>query len=132
MVRTTEEAQNTLKKLRKLLSHIKEGWVFAEGLRDRRALERLGCMNVLTISGNLKSSCEKVRGKTDEVIVLTDLDRRGDELARKAKEELEGLSIRADLETRKKLAGILRLKYFEEAARKYEELMEKMREKRID
>jgi len=132
VVTTTEEAQKTLKKLRQLLGHVKNSWVFVEGKRDKEALGKLGAANVLTISGNLRLSCKEVQGKTEEVVVLTDLDRRGDELAKKAKEELESLSIRADLETRKKLAGILKLKYFEEAARKYDELMEKMIEMRIE
>lgn len=132
MVTTTEEARKTLKKLRQLLAHIKESWVFAEGQKDRRALERLGCTRVLTISGNLHSACEKVRGKAEEVVVLTDLDRRGDELAKLARGELERYSIRAELETRRKLAGILKLRYFEDADRKYEELMEEMKDKRIE
>ncbi len=124
--------RESLKQLRKILGYLKESWVFAEGKRDKEALARMGCTNVLTVSGNLRQSAEGLKGNAGTVVVLTDLDRRGNELAMRAKEELEGLSIRADMETRKKLGRILRLKYFEDLARKYEEFMQKANERRIE
>lgn len=129
VARATEEAGNALKRLGRLMQRIRDGWVFVEGRRDKEALEKLGCTKVLTISGTLRSACAKLEGKADSVVVLTDLDRRGDELARLAAQELEGCSIAADLETRKKLAGILRLRYFEDAKRKHDKLMEDIGEK---
>lgn len=132
MVRATEEAEKNHKQLQRLLEKLKQSWIFVEGKKDKQALRAFECENVLTISGNLLLSCNQVQGKTDEVVILTDLDRRGEELAKKAKQELEGCSIRAEIETRKKLAGILKLRYFEDIKRKYDEFMEKMKELRLE
>lgn len=109
-----------MKKLEKLLEKLRGEWVFVEGIKDRKALRKLGFRNILTISGNLRQSARKV--EADKVYVLTDLDRRGDQLARMALDELESNSIRADLEARKKLAFLLRIRFFEDAYRAYEEL----------
>ncbi|MBD3210324.1 hypothetical protein GF318_02995 [Candidatus Micrarchaeota archaeon] len=109
--------------MEKLLQKIRKGPVFVEGKKDREALEALGVKNILTISGNLRLSCRKLKN-AERVFVLTDLDRRGDELAVKARDELEALSVKADLETRKLLAHTLRIRFFEEAERAYKELIE--------
>lgn len=109
-----------MKKLEKLLDKLRGECVFVEGIKDREALKNMGFQNILTISGNLRQSCRKV--KADKVFVLTDLDRRGDQLAKMAVDELESNSVRADLEARKKLAFLLRIRFFEDAYRAYEEL----------
>lgn len=109
-----------MKKLEIILEKLKGKWIFVEGLKDKVALKKLGLTNILTISGNLRQSCRKV--EAEKVFVLTDLDRRGDQLAKMAVDELESNSIRADLEARKKLAFLLRIKFFEDAYRAYEEL----------
>lgn len=111
-----------IKKLRKLLEQLNDGWIFVEGKRDREALRLLGLQKILTISGNLRQSCAKIQ-KDEKVFVLTDLDRRGEQLARMAKDELEGLSITVDLEMRKNLAYILNIRYFEDAKRAYDDLL---------
>ena len=116
------EIKERLKRLKKVLEQLKNECVFVEGKRDKQALEELGITNVFTISGNLHLSCDKI-GNVQRVFVLTDLDRRGDELAKAARDELESRSIKADLEARKKLAHTLRIKYFEDAKRAYDELI---------
>lgn len=108
-----------IEKLDKIFEKLRNEWIFVEGKRDRQALKNLGFSKVLTISGNLRQSCMKVDNR---VYVLTDLDRRGDELARKAKEELESLSIRADIEIRKRVARLLNIHYFEDAEGAYKEI----------
>jgi 5S rRNA maturation endonuclease (ribonuclease M5) len=118
------EIEERLKRLDRLLEQLKDRWVFVEGKRDKQALEQLGIGNILTISGNLLLSCDKLESDVTTVFVLTDLDRRGDELAKAARDELEGRSIKADLEMRKKLAHTLRIRCFEEAKRAYDELKE--------
>ncbi|MDD5339929.1 MAG: hypothetical protein PHV13_01630 [Candidatus ainarchaeum sp.] len=119
------EIKQKLKLLDKILKQLREGWVFVEGKRDREALALLGCRNVLTISGNLRISCDRVAEKgVETVFVLTDLDRRGEQLAALARDELEARSIRAELETRKALGRILNVRYFEDAKRGYDELIE--------
>ena len=119
-----------LKKLEKILDKLRDSWVLAEGQRDRRALGELGIRNVLTISGNLRASCGILGGKNvDKAYVLSDLDRRGDELAKRARDELGSLSIRADTETRLELAHMLRIRYFEDAKKAYDKLKDEMAQK---
>ena len=108
------------KKLGRLLETLRNGCVFVEGIRDKQALMKLGFINVLTISGNMDQSIKKV--DSTQVFVLTDLDRRGDQLAQIAKNKLESSSIKADLESRKRLAHLLNIRFFEDAYRAYEKL----------
>ncbi len=119
-----DEKQERLKAANKLISRLKGEWLVVEGQRDKKALQKLGMKKILTISGNLRKSVSALKGKAERVYVLTDLDRRGEQLARLAKDELEANSIRADLEARKRLAGIFRLRFFEDANRRYEKLVE--------
>ena len=83
--------QVKLKLLKKVMSQLREGWLFVEGKRDKEAFLKLGFYDILTISGNLRISCDKVCESVPEqkVFVLTDFDRRGNELAKMAKEELQ-------------------------------------------
>jgi len=120
------ETEDRLRLLEKLLERLKAGWIFVEGQKDRRALQGLGLRNVLTISGNLRQSCQRLAegDKPGKVYVLTDLDRRGDELAVRARDELEACSMRADLEVRKGLARMLNIRNFENAKRAYDKLKE--------
>ncbi|HSB47311.1 MAG TPA: toprim domain-containing protein [Candidatus Bilamarchaeum sp.] len=104
-------------------------WILVEGLRDRKALSELGMTNILTVSGNLNKSCDYLeRSGAQEAYVLTDLDRRGHELAKRAREELEARSIRADLEVRAQIARSLRIKNIEDAARAFERLKKEIEE----
>ena len=123
------ELRQKLKVLEKLLGELRSGWVFVEGKRDKEALAELGCRNVLTISGNLRLSCERLASQpaVGKVFVLTDLDRRGDQLARAAEEELEGHSMAADLMMRKRLARILKIRQFEDAKRAHDRMMEEIK-----
>ena len=120
------EIERKVKLLKQILEQIREHYVFVEGLRDKSAMEALGCLQVLTISGNLTISCDKVQslsGTDDTVFVLTDLDQSGDELALKARDELESRSMKADISTRKTLGFVLNIRQFEDAKRGYNELM---------
>ncbi len=112
------------RRIHRLLRKIRSSVIFVEGRKDRDSMRKLGCERILTISGNLRKSCEAIGEDVDEVVVLTDLDRRGNELARLAKDELERYSIRAEVEIRKEIAGILDLRYFENTSRRYEKFME--------
>ncbi len=108
------------KKLGRLLEELGDKCVFVEGQKDKQALLKLGFVNILTISGNMDQSIRKV--DCGQVVVLTDLDRRGDQLAQIAKNKLESASIKADLESRKHLAYLLNIRFFEDAYRAYEKL----------
>ena len=118
------------KTLERLLSDIRDEIIFVEGLRDKRALGLLGCKRIMTISGNLRKRCEELAraNETGTIIVLSDMDRRGEQLARAAKEELESHSMTAELDTRKRLASLLGLRFFEDAHRKYMDLVRTIEE----
>jgi len=123
-----ETIAKQLKALERILSDLRESWLFVEGKKDKVALGQLGCTKILTISGNLRRSCETLGADVEKVIILTDLDRRGDQLLLAAKDELEGCSKIADIETRRRLAGILGLRCFEDIGRKYDDFMEMAKE----
>jgi 5S rRNA maturation endonuclease (ribonuclease M5) len=124
------EIKERMKKLAKLFERLKGSQIFVEGKKDREALERLGFAGILTISGNLRQSCERAaQGNVEKAIVLSDLDRRGDELAKLARDELGSLSIRVDTETRLELAHLLKIRCFEDAKKAYDKLTEEMTEK---
>lgn len=119
------EDDERLKLARKGIAALEGGWILVEGQRDRKALEGLGLANILTVSGNLVRSCDFLaEAKAGKAFVMTDLDRRGQQLALKARDELEARSIKADLEVRSALARALRIKNFEDALRAYERLKE--------
>ncbi len=125
-----KQLREKYKKLQRLLEKMERSVVLVEGKRDKNALEKLGCRRVITISGRVRDVCESLDGE-HEAVIATDLDRRGNELARRAREELEGCSVRADSETRVLLARILKIKYFEDAKRGFDEFMEEVEKNQI-
>lgn len=101
---------------------LKAGTILCEGLRDKRALNAQGYMDVITASGRTYQLGDVLAGrKVMHVILLTDIDTRGDELAIELKNELERYSIACDIELRKRIFKLLRLKYFEELGHKLDE-----------
>ncbi|MFH1520889.1 MAG: hypothetical protein ABID61_04540 [Candidatus Micrarchaeota archaeon] len=102
-------------------------FVQGQGKKDKTAFGRLGFTKILTISGNLRLSCAKLAREypaVKKVFVLTDLDRRGHQLAKLAKEELERFSIGADLEMRGDLGYILGIRNFENTKKAYDKFIE--------
>lgn len=115
------------KQLTELMDELRSSAIFVEGKRDAGAFRKLGCGSIFTISGNLRLSCEKAQMLgVQKVIVLTDRDERGNELAIEAKNELERYNIASDLEIRIVLSKILGIRQFEEAHRAYEKFMEEL------
>jgi 5S rRNA maturation endonuclease (ribonuclease M5) len=118
-----EEKRIRVGKALKLISgHL----VLVEGKKDKSALEGLGFDRVIALSGRTRRIREIFSAYTDDrmVYVLTDLDRRGEQLARIAREELEAVSMHADIDARRELGYLLNIRYFEDAGRKYRKLME--------
>ncbi len=130
--RSLKDYNLSAKKLAIIMNELKENIVFAEGKKDREALSGLGVTSVFTISGNLRATCESVRIQANKtkIIVLTDLDRRGDELAKQAVGELERYGINANIEYRKILGGLLNLRHFEDINRKYLKFIEEEKNNR--
>ena len=75
-----------------------------EGKRDRIVLCSLGFNDVLAISGGIYETAEQL--KDAEVLVLTDFDDEGKQIAKKLNLFLQHNGVKADTETRRKV-GIL-------------------------
>ncbi len=115
------------KQMVKIMQELKEEVVFVEGKRDKAALSALGITKTFAISGTLRAVCEKLASaNVAKVVVLTDLDRRGNELAELAQQELERYSIFANTDYRRILGKVLRIKHFEELDKKYNEYLEEL------
>lgn len=118
-----EISEEEKKEIEKAIAQLKENLVLVEGKRDKLALESLGCKEVLAVAGRKKQLREIIRSRK-KIIVATDLDDSGNELAKMIKDELEG-SMQVDCETRVKLARLLQFRYFEDIKKRYDEMKSK-------
>ena len=119
------EFKHQLKQLDHSFAMLASNIVFVEGKRDKQAMQRLGGRRIYTISGRIPAVCEEVANdKVEKVIILSDLDRRGNEMVEKACEELARYSIKCDREQRLQFGRILKVKYFESLDRAYEKFVE--------
>ncbi|HMK46843.1 MAG TPA: toprim domain-containing protein [Methanocella sp.] len=84
--------------------------VLVEGRRDREALELLGVRGeiVTTSHRQLLSLAEELARAGAEVIILSDWDDRGDEVARQVQIYLEADGIKPDLRIRDSIKGLVR------------------------
>ncbi|MEM4208287.1 MAG: toprim domain-containing protein [Candidatus Bilamarchaeaceae archaeon] len=114
-----------MKKIENTLSELRQNLVLVEGKRDKEALESLGCKDVIAVAGRKNQIRDIVSAK--KVIVATDLDQAGNELAKMIKEELEG-DMQVDCETRIKLAKLLQFRYFEDIKKRYEKVKDEVGE----
>lgn len=84
-----------------------DGVIIVEGLRDEVALRKLGVRaEIIRLSRLPLSEVALIASQYHEVMILTDLDRKGEELAKKLTQYLEGYKCRVDTETRKELKMI--------------------------
>lgn len=80
-----------------------------EGLRDEVALRNLGVRaEIIRLSRLPLAEIALIASRYREVMILTDFDRKGEELARKLVSYLEGYPCRVDAETRRELKRIAR------------------------
>jgi len=83
--------------------------IFVEGKKDEAAIAPYARGTIIQVSGRVRGACERAaESGAREVIVLTDRDSAGEELAEFVRKELESNGIKADLGTRKRLFAILR------------------------
>ncbi|MBI2079858.1 toprim domain-containing protein [Candidatus Micrarchaeota archaeon] len=120
------EKRKAAKLMKRMLDQLNESAVFVEGKKDHEALRNAGILNVFEIAGKVRRAAEKNNAK--EVVILTDLDESGDELALEAKEELERYGVKVDVDLRKKLGSLLNLRNFEEFDRKLKMFYEEVKE----
>ena len=84
-----------------------DGAIIVEGLRDEVALRNLGVRaEIIRLSRLPLSEVALIATQYHEVMILTDLDRKGEELAKKLTQYLEGYKCRVDTETRRELKMI--------------------------
>ena len=85
--------------------------VLVEGVRDRRSVRRLGlpgAVVVLHAGRTLSETAQALVRRGRRVVVLTDWDAEGGHLAHRLAEFLGSEPVELDLETRRKLALVLR------------------------
>jgi len=84
--------------------------MIVEGERDEKSLRDLGVEGPIVRAARRPALevAEEAAREFDVVIVLTDWDRAGEELARKMERHLQGTGARVDLETRERLKRMVR------------------------
>jgi 5S rRNA maturation endonuclease (ribonuclease M5) len=108
--------QEVEEELFKLLQENKEKQVIVEGKRDKNILCLLGFKKILTLNKGIYETTEDL--KENEVLLLTDFDNEGRQIARKLNSILQSQGYKIDRETRRKIGFMFtRLKI-----RKIEEL----------
>jgi len=86
-----------------------EGALIVEGPRDEVALRNLGVRSeIIRLSHLPLTEVALIASSHKEVMILTDFDRKGEELAGKLLRYLEGYPCRVDSETRRELKRILK------------------------
>ncbi|MBS3060039.1 MAG: toprim domain-containing protein [DPANN group archaeon] len=117
----------TLENLDKLLTELQEDdrIKIVEGKRDQQALEAFGIKNIRKIKGRLSTFMSRIKEEAMDVIVLTDHDTRGNQLAERLKELAHHEGIKADLGYRKKLRMLSGVLEFEDLVSHYEEIKRK-------
>lgn len=85
-----------MEELQELLNEIKQKklLVLVEGIKDKRALEKLGIKNILTIKKPLYAVVEEIESKTKEVVLLTDLDAEGKKLYHRLAKDLQAHKVK--------------------------------------
>ncbi len=91
------ELKSFLLRLKRFMG-TKEGWVvLVEGKRDKLALEKFGIGPVYAMKGKrFHDIGEELSGEFEGVVILTDLDRTGEEIYRKLVRILEGCGLKVD------------------------------------
>ncbi len=106
-----ERYERVLEAVEDLREESRTAPVVVEGKRDREALERLGVRGriiALNSGTSIFGLCEALAREHEEVIVLTDWDRRGGQLARLLREGLVANGVRCDVDLRAQLARLCR------------------------
>jgi len=109
-VTDVEVYRKRLERIEELLLELSEysgrgAVIIVEGKRDILSMKRLGIKGrfELATRHSLFNFSERIAGLGNEVIILTDWDRRGDLLAAKLSEYFENFGIKPELKIRNKL-----------------------------
>jgi len=102
--------------------------ILIEGKKDEKALKKLGINGTfIKVSGSglkLFEIAEKSVKLSSKVIILTDFDKKGEQLAKRLAEDIQSLGSYPNLEIRRKIMGITRkfIKDIESLPRHMEQL----------
>ena len=99
----------------KILERNKDKLTIVEGKKDKKVLCSLSFTKVVTINKGLYETVEDLKEK--EVLLLTDFDSEGKQIAKKLNTFLQHLGYKVDRETRRKIGLLftkLRIKKIEE------------------
>jgi 5S rRNA maturation endonuclease (ribonuclease M5) len=80
-----------------------------EGIKDERALQKLGIKgNIIKVSGSGLKLFEiaEMAATSPRVVILTDFDRKGNELAQRLTEDIQRLGSHPDIHYRNRIKGI--------------------------
>ncbi|NJE25361.1 hypothetical protein E3E22_01680 [Thermococcus sp. MV5] len=97
------------KRLKQLIDRLREfdGVILVEGMRDEVALRKLGVgTEIIKLSRLPLAEIALTASHYHDIMILTDFDRKGEELAKKLTQYLEGYKCRIDVETRKEFKKI--------------------------
>ncbi len=78
------------------LDRIKNKLFIVEGKKDKKALNSLGINNIITLKKSLFETVEEISKKTNECVILTDLDKEGRKLYGKLRNDLQKHGVKID------------------------------------
>lgn len=87
--------------------------VIVEGEKDRKALAFFGITKIFTLKKPLYAVVEGISENADEVVILTDFDRKGKELYGRLKKDLQKNGVKVDRYFREFLQRKTRLSHIE-------------------
>ncbi|MBW2999345.1 toprim domain-containing protein [Candidatus Woesearchaeota archaeon] len=87
--------------------------IIVEGLKDKKALNSLGISNVVTLKKPLFQVIEEIAAKHKEVIILTDIDKKGKLLYGKLRSGLQRFGVKVDTKFREFLIKNTKLSHIE-------------------
>lgn len=70
--------------------------IIVEGINDKKALEEVGAKRIITLKKALFEVVEEIAKQEKEVVILTDLDKKGQEFYGKLKKGLEERGVKID------------------------------------
>ena len=106
----------TEQELLELLNKIKEEdiLIIVEGKKDKAALENFEIKNIKILNGkDIWNRCEEIAENNEEVIILTDFDKKGKELYIKIAKNCEKLGIKVNKIYREQLQKHTKLSHIE-------------------
>jgi 5S rRNA maturation endonuclease (ribonuclease M5) len=83
----------TYKALLKEIELLKKEIVIVEGIKDRKALQKLGVKKIIILKKPLFMVVEEVKERTSTCVVLTDLDPTGKKLYGRLKKDLNRFGV---------------------------------------